>query len=347
MESIYWVLNHACHRRCKHCYDERFRPYVRGALEAKVCESEAAFPTIIKNLPARLGYPGEDGAWVTGRIILAGGEVLVDPVRRRVLYPVLEALQAKYDGNAQIIVQTTGDLVTGEIVDDLLARGVWMISISGMDDFHVGLEGDKRLPLIDRLHALFHSRDMAHMGEGGPRRTANTPPSAWYHFFGATEDAWIGKLWPRGRAWENGLTRATLDDNFCNAWSGGLNFLKYGHAGSEVSIEPDGKVYPCCLKTAAPLGDLTEESLTDLLDALAAEPALQAIDRGDPAAMGEAYGWSREDFIAQSVKTDPTGRTVENLCLGCDRFFQQVMGPILEQAAQRRRSLRSKGRSAC
>jgi MoaA/NifB/PqqE/SkfB family radical SAM enzyme len=344
MESIYWVLNHACHRRCKHCYDTRFRPYVRGALEAKVRESEAAFPAIVENFPDRLGYPGEDGAWTSGRIILAGGEVLVDPVRERVLYPVLDALLAKYGGEAQVIVQTTGDLVTGEILDDLLARGVWMISISGMDDFHVGLEGEKRLPLIDELHALFHSRDMAHMGEGGPRRTANTPPAAWYHFFGATEDAWIGKLWPRGRAWENGLTRAGMDDNFCNAWSGGLNFLKHGQAGSEVSIEPDGKVYPCCLKTAAPLGDLTEESLTDLLDALAAEPALQAIDRGDPAAMGEAYGWSWEAFIAQSARTDPTGRTVENLCLGCDRFFEQVMGPVLERAAERRRALRA---SAC
>jgi len=347
LESIYWVLNHACHRRCKHCYDERFRPYVRGALEAKVRESEAAFPAIIANLPERLGYPDPDGGWINGRIILAGGEVLVDPVRERVLYPVLEALQNKYRGEAHVIVQTTGDLVTAEIVDELLARGVWMISISGMDDFHVGLEGEKRLALINELHALFHSRDMAHMDDGGPRRTANTLPAAWYHFFGATEDAWIGKLWPRGRAWENGLTTATMDDNFCNAWSGGLNFLKHGKAGSEVSIEPNGKVYPCCLKTAAPLGDLTQEPLIELLDALADEPALQAIDRGDPAAMGEAYGWSRDAFIEQSSKADPTGRCVDNLCLGCDRFFEQVMGPVLERAAEQRRRRRAERDLVC
>ncbi len=29
MESIYYVLSWLCHRRCDHCYDTRFRPYVR------------------------------------------------------------------------------------------------------------------------------------------------------------------------------------------------------------------------------------------------------------------------------------------------------------------------------
>ncbi len=32
MESIYYVMAWACHRRCKHCYEERFRPYVRAEL---------------------------------------------------------------------------------------------------------------------------------------------------------------------------------------------------------------------------------------------------------------------------------------------------------------------------
>ncbi|MEO0821219.1 MAG: hypothetical protein AAF074_12425, partial [Pseudomonadota bacterium] len=78
-----------------------------------------------------------------GRIILAGGEVLVDPVREEVLYPALEAIQKKYAAQAaeglpvKVIVQTTGDLVTPQIVEDLLKRGAWMISCAGMDDFHV------------------------------------------------------------------------------------------------------------------------------------------------------------------------------------------------------------------
>jgi hypothetical protein len=55
-----------------------------------------------------------------------------------------------------------------------------------------------------------------------------------FSFFGATPDAWIGKLWPSGRAWTNGLSTALYKDNFCNAWSGGLNFLNVGYSGKEL-----------------------------------------------------------------------------------------------------------------
>ncbi len=127
MESVYWVLNWACHRKCTHCYETRFRPYVRDALEAVVRESEEAFPKIIANLPDRMTYldlasPDDSPAGYAekrGRIIMAGGEVLVDPVRERVLYPVLDALNAKYrnNGGVDISIQTTGDLVTEKILE--------------------------------------------------------------------------------------------------------------------------------------------------------------------------------------------------------------------------------------
>jgi len=40
VESIYYVMAWACHRKCKHCYEDRFQPYVRDALEAVVGEAE-------------------------------------------------------------------------------------------------------------------------------------------------------------------------------------------------------------------------------------------------------------------------------------------------------------------
>jgi len=83
VESIYYVMAWACHRKCKHCYEDRFRPYVRGALEAVVAEAEANYPRIIANLPERLTYfdrddPNPDGTLPLkpGRIILSGGRVL-------------------------------------------------------------------------------------------------------------------------------------------------------------------------------------------------------------------------------------------------------------------------------
>src|SRR6478735_11272428 len=134
MESLYYVMAWACHRKCRHCYEPRFRPYVRGALEAVVAEAERNFPRIVDHFPDRLTYldlddPRPDGTLVekTGRVILSGGEALIDPVRERVTYEVVERLRARYaaQGGVKIVVQTTGDLVTDAIVGDLLARGVW------------------------------------------------------------------------------------------------------------------------------------------------------------------------------------------------------------------------------
>ena len=142
---------------------------------------------------------------------------------------------------------------------------------------------------------------------------------------------WIGELWPRGRAWTNGLVQADYETNFCARWSGAKSFLEYGQAGSEVAIEPDGSLYPCCLKTQAPLGSLAEEHLTDILDDLRSQPAILALNRGDPEAMGEADGLSRAAFRETSVRIDPTGRTVANPCLGCDAYFRETLGDVLRE----------------
>lgn len=181
MESLYYVLSWACHRRCKHCYEERFRPYVRDELKAVVSAAEANFPRIIANLPERLTYldleqpdDAAPGGYVerTSRIIVSGGEVLIDPVRETILYPALEQIRDKYEaqGGVKLVVQTTGDLLTERIIEELLARGIYMISVAGMDDFHVGMEGEKRVPLQERLTAWFEAAGMRASGHQPDRR---------------------------------------------------------------------------------------------------------------------------------------------------------------------------------
>ena len=351
MESIYYVMCWACHRRCRHCYDDRFRPYVRGALEDVVAQAERNFPRIIDHLPERLTYldlddPRPDGSFPEkpGRAILSGGEALLDPVRTRVTYPVIERLAARYagQGGVRIVVQTTGDLLTDAIVDDLLARGTWMISVASVDDFHVGLEGpEKQRAFVARLTALFERHGMRASGLVATARNWQDEEGPVYSFFGATPDSWIGKLWPRGRAWQNGLAQAGLADNFCNRWSGGLNFLRHRFNGSEVSIEPDGSVYPCCIKTALPIGNLLDDDLVAILDSLAGVPAYEAISMGHPERMGQAYGWDEAKFVASSCTTRPGGETYRNLCIGCDRFHEAKLGPVLAAAAARRRAARA------
>lgn len=350
MESIYYAMCWACHRKCKHCYEDRFRPYVRGELERVVAEAEANGPRIVANLPEDMTFldldspdPDAPEGYVRkiGRIIVSGGEVLVEPARMRVLYPTLERLRDRYGpGGVKLVVQTTGDLLTPAILDDLLARGVWMISVAGMDDFHVGMEGKKRVPLMDRLAAMFERAGVERSGLRTDRRKWQDEPGPLYSFFGATPDAWIGKIWPRGRAWTNDLSRATITDNFCNAWSGGLNFLNHRYSGSEVSIDPAGDVYPCCLKTRVPIGNLVEERLIDILDSLVGVPAFEAIAMGHPERMGLAYGWDVGTFIERSHTRTVGGQDYRNLCIGCDRFHEEVLAPVIADLRRQRLAAR-------
>lgn len=352
MQAIYWVLSWACHRRCRHCYDDRFRPYVRGELDRVVGEGQAAYQGIIANLPDDLTFLDESGVRQPTSLVLAGGELLIDPVREAVFYPALAALSRKYAGRMpRIAIQTTGDVLTPQILDECLARGVSSIAIASIDDHHVGFEGERKFEFMEKIRALMASRGVREVSLGPVKddrlRAPDTARAAkrdvpTFLFFGAQPDLWIGELWPRGRAWTNGLSQAGYETNFCARWSGGKNFLKIGEAGSEVAIEPDGSVYPCCLKTKAPLGSLAEEKLEDILASVACLPAIQAINDGDPERMGERDGWDRETFRARSVATDGAGRKVANMCLGCDRFFEDSLGEQLralraERLAQRTR----------
>lgn len=350
MESIYYVMAWACHRRCKHCYESRFRPYVRDAMSAVVDEAVRNFPRIIDHFPPHMRYvdladADADGTHreKIGRIVLSGGESLMDPVREAVTYPVIDRLRERYasQGGVKIVVQTTGDLLDDTIVAELLSRGVYMISVASVDDFHVGLEGEARQrAFTDKLSALFERHGMRRSGLSAVTRNWHEEAGPIYGFFGATPDSWIGKLWPRGRAWQNNLPRSTLADNFCNRWSGGLNFLRHAFNGSEVSVEPDGSVYPCCLKTKLPLGNLVDEPLIEILDSLVGVPAFEAITMGHPERMGLSHGWDEARFNAASRTTLPDGTAYENLCIGCDRFHEQVLGPVLDQARARRAAAR-------
>lgn len=324
MESIYWVMTWACHRRCAHCYDDRFRPYVRDALNSVIKEGESAYAKIIPNLPEDFSIEDPDDPKLRkrGQLILAGGELLLDGVRERIFYPALKMIAEQWGAaSPRIGVQTTGDILTPQLLDEMLERRVDSIAIASIDDYHVGMQGEKKFAFMENIRAMMKQAGVNEVSLGGrydrrlnlPQSDMPAPEGPTFLFFGAQPDLWVGELWPRGRALANGLSSATYKDNFCARWSGGLKFLEYGKAGSEVSIEPNGSVYPCCLKTAAPLGNVTEERLTDILDDLRQEPALAAINQGDPEAMGLAYGWSREDFERQSETLDGKGAPLKPL----------------------------------
>jgi len=77
---------------------------------------------MVSNLPDRVD-----------RLILSGGEPLTERVK---LCAILEAVVEKYLGETQVMLQTNGDLLTGERLDALIARGVSRIDIASIDRFH-------------------------------------------------------------------------------------------------------------------------------------------------------------------------------------------------------------------
>ncbi|MDX5365452.1 MAG: SPASM domain-containing protein [Alphaproteobacteria bacterium] len=343
MESVYYVLTYACHRKCRHCYDTRFRPYVRDELSAVVGEGTANFRRIVANLPDSMIYrdpsrPNADGSPSEriGRIIMAGGELLIDPVREALFYPAMDAVREKYGRNARISMQTTGDVLTPRILDEMCERGVWMVAIASLDDYHVGMEGTKREPFVANLTAMFEAAGFSAVPDPATGRDHLLEDGPFYVFFGAQPGKWIAELWPRGRAWENGLSSATMATNFCARWSGAKNFLNHGYAGSEIAIEPNGDVFPCCLKTKLPIGNLLDERLIDILDSLKGHPVFEALNAGDPLHMGETLGWNAARFEAASHTKTPQGAPYANLCIGCDRLHEEVLGPVLAEIRENR-----------
>jgi hypothetical protein len=180
-----------------------------------------------------------------------------------------------------------------------------------MDRYHPKTTLDRR----EHLTRLLESRGLVEASSlartAGEENTPGQPPT--YAFWGATEDLWIGPLWPRGRARRFGLSKATPADDFCARWSGARNFLEYRGDGCEVNVQL-ADVYPCCPMTCRPIGDLLTEPLIAILDRCAQHPLYRALNEGRPEKMGEYLGISEAEGMRRT-------RELGNQCLWCDEFF--------------------------
>ena len=94
------------------------------------------------------------------------------------------------------------------------------------------------------------------------------------------------------------------------------------------------------MKTKLPIGNLAEEPLMEILDSLIGNPVYEAINMGHPERMGLAQGWSLETFLEKSETVTPKGKPYRNLCIGCDRFHEEVLAPALNQIREQRRARR-------
>ena len=299
MQSIYWVISRDCNQRCAHCYNDS-EPGAPGLTleDATRC---------VAHLPDPDDVPVD---W----IILSGGEPLVWP---ELLFHALAELYAKYGERTRLWVQTNGDLLDEATLQRLLDHHVARVDVASQDRFH----HRESLRRAGMLEAMFRAHGMVPFGEVEGAGLAPGAPTA-YAFWGANPEEWIGPLWPRGRARRRNLTKSTPDDRFCALWSGAKGFLDYRAPGSEVNIQL-ADVYPCCIMTAAPIGNLLKHSLTDILDRCAAHPVFRALNEGRPEAMGETLGISEAEGEART-------QALGNHCLWCDEFFLKYARELLD-----------------
>lgn len=297
-ESLYWVFTQLCNDQCDHCYNNS------GPQGARISEEECM--QIIENLPEKID-----------RIILSGGEPLAD---KKLLYAILDRLGEKYDKSTQIMLQTNGDLLTVEILDKLIAKGVTRFDIASIDRYHKkagdhlmklaeifdarGVNGDEKDPLVQKENYLHNY------------------PLSW-GYWGATEDMWLGGNWARGRALEKNIWKKGAKHNFCAILSGARNFLGgESDIPQEISIQL-WRINPCCPGTKFPLGDARKDKVSEVLERVAKNPIFQKLNNGDPYSMGESVGIT-EEFAQERTEQ------LQNVCLWCDEFFEFYRQMLIE-----------------
>ena len=291
IESVYWVFTQLCNDKCDHCYN------LSGPQGSRMSEEECL--AIIENLPRKVD-----------RIILSGGEPIAE---KKKLYLILDHLKEKYGSETQIMLQTNGDLLTEEILDILIEKGVTRFDIASIDRYHKKA-GGRLMELAD----LFDSR-----GVNGDEKDPLVKKDNYLHayplswgYWGASEEIWLGGNWPRGRAFQKNIWLKNPDHNFCSILSGGIGFLSGGdEIPQEISIQL-WKINPCCPGTKEALGDARSEKVAEVLARLAGNPVFEKINLGDPISMGESIGVSTEHAKKRCGE-------LKSVCLWCDEFFDK------------------------
>lgn len=294
-ESVYWVFTQLCNDKCDHCYN------LSGPQGARISEEECLM--VINNLPEKID-----------RIILSGGEPLAD---KKKLYLILDTLKKKYGDATQIMLQTNGDLLTSDILDELLEKGVTRFDIASIDRFH-----KKKGERMELLRELFLSKGLSDDNTKPlvEKETYLHTQSASFGFWGATEDMWLGGNWARGRAMEKNIWLQDAEHNFCSILSGAIGFLGgISTIPQEISIQL-WKINPCCPGTYYPMGDARTEKISDVLEKMSKNKIYLALNEGEPWKMGEHLGISYEEAKEKT-------KELKNICLYCDYFFQHHVVP--------------------
>ena len=210
------------------------------------------------------------------------------------------------------MLQTNGDLLTEEILDTLIQKGVTRFDVASIDSYHK-YKGERK----EALTQLFRSRGLSD-GNTDPlieKETYLNKDRISFGFWGATEEMWLGGNWARGRAIQKGIWKKDPMHNFCAILSGARGFLGGSEdIPQEVSIQL-WKINPCCPGTIEPMGDARKEKVADVLMRVSRSEIFKRLNEGHPWKMGESVGVT-EEYAKERT------RDLKNICLWCDEFFK-------------------------
>lgn len=283
-QRIYWVPHTICYFGCLHCHNDSRLQGVRA--------SRAVIDGVIEHMP------GPNSPYRLDEVLVGGGESLM---RNNEMEYLLQRFRARFPqgpqatvderraaGHAILAVQTIGTPLT-DAVGRPNPRVIQYWLDLGVDYFHIA------------SNDIFHERQRPDFPWDSFRenlRMYGDEHGIHFHIYGKAPS----RLVPSGRALENlevleqTGARLLLDEGYCaNAWEAAANFLTgtgndYPDC-SEVVIDPEGWVHPCCWYELSP--GLFNLSTTDFETAMSAlQPILfcQALDSGDMAAYATAAG---------------------------------------------------------
>jgi organic radical activating enzyme len=290
-ESVYWVFTQLCNDQCDHCYN------LSGPQGSRITEEECL--AIIQNLPGRVD-----------RLILSGGEPLAE---RKKLYLVLDALREKYGAATQLMLQTNGDLLTGEILDTLIAKGVTRFDIASIDRYHKhaggrlmelaelfdsrGVAGDERDPLIDKDKYLLQNR-------------------VTWGYWGLPRDVAGRQLGPGPGPAKEPLEKGPGPQLLRHPLGGGrFPGRQRRAAGSFGPALADQPLLPSA--TREPMGDARREKVADVLARFSGIGSVRQLNEGNPWKMGESVGCTGS---LRPGSAPPNSRTC---AAGATKFFHR------------------------
>lgn len=287
-QRIYWVPHTICYFGCLHCHNDSHMGGVRA--------SRSVIDGVIAHLPS------PESPYRLEEVLVGGGESLM---RNNEMEYLVEGFRARFPQGPQATVEERR--AAGHVILALQTIGTPLTDALGRPNPRMI---QRWLDLgVDYFHIA--SNDMFH--------EAQRPDFPWDAFrenlraFGAQHGIGFhiygkapSRLVPSGRALihleslQQAGASLLLDEGYCtNGWETASNFLsgvdkEYPHC-SEVVIDPQGWVHPCCWYELSPgLFDASQVDFAAGMQALTSAPLAQALDQGDMAEMAALTGLSPE-----------------------------------------------------